>query len=102
MTPPRPADNSTNTASADELNPDTVGSESVIDVAVRFVAEQPGGVGRMLARHRQLADGQCAGCVTSLTPWPCSVASIALSAQQRLIEAYPLGVSRGGRGPARP
>lgn len=55
---------------------------SVIDVAVRFIAAEPGGIERMLARHRRLPDGVCAGCLTHATAWPCVAADLALMARQ--------------------
>ena len=64
------------------MDTDRVPVDSVIDIAVRFVADQPGGVDRMLARHYLLPDGLCAGCVTNLTRWPCFAANLALSAQR--------------------
>jgi hypothetical protein len=53
----------------------------VIDVAIEFIAH-PGNAERALAVHRKLADGLCAGCLTQLARWPCSVAHIALQAQR--------------------
>jgi hypothetical protein len=55
---------------------------TVIDVAVQFMAG-PGRAERLLAVHRRLPDGLCAGCLTQLTKWPCPVASIALQAQRQ-------------------
>ncbi len=48
-----------------------------IRVAAEFVAAQPGGADRTLARHHRRTDGTCAGCLGALTPWPCTVAVIA-------------------------
>jgi hypothetical protein len=48
-----------------------------IDVAVTFVAAQPGGARRVLARHRRLPDGTCGGCVGTAAPWPCTAATVA-------------------------
>ena len=50
--------------------------------AVRFIAEQFGGPGRVLARHRTAANGLCAAC-SSVRPvrWPCVLASMALQAE---------------------
>lgn len=55
----------------------------VIEAAVDFLASEPGRADRALAKHRKLADGLCAGCLTSLTRWPCPIANIALMAQAR-------------------
>jgi hypothetical protein len=55
---------------------------SAFDIAVQVVAHQPGMAERILAVHRRLPDGLCCGCLTSLTEWPCTVASIALQAQR--------------------
>lgn len=54
----------------------------VIETAVDFMAHQ-GNVERVLTAHRRLADGLCSGCLTQVTRWPCSVAAIALRAQER-------------------
>jgi hypothetical protein len=50
--------------------------------AVRFIADQYGGPGRVLARHRTTASGLCAAC-SSVRPvqWPCSIAAMALQAE---------------------
>lgn len=53
----------------------------VIQTAVWFVATQAGGPARILAAHRRLPDGICAGCVTTPTRWPCTAAAIAVTAQ---------------------
>ena len=45
-----------------------------------FVASQAGGPARILATHYQLDDGNCAGCITALTRWPCTAANIAANA----------------------
>jgi hypothetical protein len=52
--------------------------------AVRFIADQFGGPGRVLARHRTTANGLCAAC-SSVRPvrWPCSIAAMALQAELR-------------------
>jgi hypothetical protein len=52
----------------------------VIETAVWFVASQAGGPARILATHYQLDDGNCAGCITALTRWPCTAAHIAANA----------------------
>jgi hypothetical protein len=57
-------------------------NETEIDVAIRFMAQQPGGAERVLAIHRRLPDGRCRGCLTTVTMWPCPVARFAIRAQQ--------------------
>jgi hypothetical protein len=49
-----------------------------IDVAVAFVASQPDGAGRLLIIHQRLPSGNCSGCLSFPTPWPCTTAGIAL------------------------
>lgn len=51
--------------------------------AIRFIADQFGGPGRVLAHHRTTANGLCAAC-SSARPvrWPCSIAAMALLAEQ--------------------
>jgi hypothetical protein len=58
-------------------------AETVIDVAVWFVATQVGGWERTLARHQPLPSGLCGGCSSRPVRWPCSVASIADKARER-------------------
>lgn len=48
-----------------------------IVTAAEFMAAQPEGPDRALARHRRLSDGRCAGCLTAPSPWPCTAAVIA-------------------------
>jgi hypothetical protein len=50
--------------------------------AIRFIAEQFGGPGRVLARHRTTVTGLCVAC-SSARPvrWPCSIAAMALQAE---------------------
>jgi len=48
-----------------------------IEVAAWFVAAQPDGPDRALARHSRRPDGTCAGCRTTPVPWPCTTATIA-------------------------
>ena len=48
-----------------------------VDVATLFVAGQVGGAARILTLHHRREDGYCAGCVATLTRWPCTVAAIA-------------------------
>jgi hypothetical protein len=52
--------------------------------AIRFIADQFGGPGRVLARHRTTVTGLCAAC-SSARPvrWPCSIAAMALRAELR-------------------
>jgi hypothetical protein len=52
--------------------------------AIRFIADQFGGPGRVLAHHRTTGSGLCAAC-SSVRPirWPCSIAAMALLAEQR-------------------
>jgi hypothetical protein len=52
-----------------------------IAAAVAFVAAQPDGSRRALARHRRLPNGACAGCLTTPTRWPCTIATIARLAE---------------------
>jgi hypothetical protein len=56
---------------------------SCIDVAARFVASQPDGPRRSLARHCRRRDGYCAGCLHTPTAWPCVLAVIAQKALAR-------------------
>ncbi|WP_219414050.1 hypothetical protein [Pseudonocardia nigra] len=77
---------------------------SVVDIAVQFMAQQPGGAERVLALHRPLADGLCAACLTTVTRWPCSIASLALLARPHIGStnaiATPVPADREGyRGP---
>ncbi|MHA6629333.1 hypothetical protein ACU61A_28185 [Pseudonocardia sichuanensis] len=51
--------------------------------AVAFMASQPGGAGRTLAAHRRRPDGYCTGCMHTLARWPCTVARIAIKAEER-------------------
>ncbi len=53
-----------------------------VDAAIHFMAQQNGGVERVLKIHRRLRDGRCRGCLTTVTTWPCPVARLALRAQQ--------------------
>ncbi|WP_214406244.1 hypothetical protein [Pseudonocardia lacus] len=53
-----------------------------ITVAAEFVAAQPDGTRRTLRQHRRLDDGNCAGCLTRPTPWPCTAAVIAHTARR--------------------
>lgn len=55
----------------------TPGRPDCIAAAAEFVAAQPDGPTLALARHRRLADGNCASCVATPTPWPCTTAVIA-------------------------
>lgn len=57
--------------------------------AARFIAAQPGGADRLLAKHRPDANGRCCGCSTpgTGTPdkrWPCSIFTLATNAQAQL------------------
>lgn len=60
-------------------------AESVIDIAVQFVAMQVGGWERTLARHQPLPCGLCGGCSSRPVRWPCSVAVIARKARERQV-----------------
>jgi hypothetical protein len=55
-----------------------------VDSAIRFIADQYGGPGRVLAHHRTTVSGLCAAC-SSVRPirWPCSLAVMALQAELR-------------------
>lgn len=55
---------------------------SPVEVAVAFMATQPGGPERTLAQHRHLSNGLCSGCLHRAVAWPCSVARIAALAEQ--------------------
>jgi len=61
----------------------------VIEAAVQFVAAQAGGPARILATHHRLEDGSCAGCITTMTRWPCSAARIANSARRAVSDPAP-------------
>lgn len=63
-------------------SPDESTEPKCIDTAVQFVADQPGGADRTLARHRRLPDGACAGCLSHPTRWPCTAAAIAQRARR--------------------
>jgi hypothetical protein len=59
--------------------------DNCFDVAARFVADQPGGPGRLLNEHRPDDRGLCCGCLrpgTGMTylPWPCPITRIAQAA----------------------
>jgi hypothetical protein len=60
-------------------------SESVhVESAIRFIAEQFGGPGRVLAHHRTTGSGLCAACASVRhVRWPCTLAAMALLAEQR-------------------
>ena len=64
-------------AAVSDQRPDRRRDES-IDVAVAFVAAQPGGAGRLLIQHQRLPSGNCGGCLSFPTTWPCATAGIAL------------------------
>jgi hypothetical protein len=53
-----------------------------VESAVRFIADQFGGPGRLLARHRTTASGLCTACSSvRYVRWPCSIAAMALQAE---------------------
>jgi hypothetical protein len=53
-----------------------------VDSAIRFIAEQFGGPGRVLAHHRMTASGLCAACSSVRhVRWPCSLAAMAVQAE---------------------
>ena len=53
-----------------------------VESAIRFIAEQFGGPGRVLAHHRTTVSGLCAACSSvSHVRWPCPVAAMALQAE---------------------
>ena len=54
-----------------------------IDAAARFLADQPGGVERILAAHRRREDGRCVTC-TRADHWPCTMVAIARRANAYL------------------
>ena len=55
-----------------------------VESAIRFIAEQFGGPGRVLAHHRTTGSGLCAACSTvGHVRWPCPLAVMALLAEQR-------------------
>src|SRR3954466_12216667 len=54
--------------------------ETVVDLAARFLASQPGSAARALDRHRPRPDGRCPGCAVTLAHWPCFVAAAARAA----------------------
>ena len=55
----------------------THGQAHAVEVAASFVAAQTGGAARILTLHHRREDGYCAGCRTTPTRWPCTVAAIA-------------------------
>ena len=54
---------------------------SCIEVAARFLADQPGAVDRALRMHRRGPNGRCRGCGAAAPRWPCAVATSALRAR---------------------
>jgi hypothetical protein len=55
-----------------------------VESAIRFIAEQFGGPGRVLAHHRTTASGLCAACSSVRhVRWPCPLAAMALLAEQK-------------------
>jgi hypothetical protein len=50
--------------------------------AIRFMAAH-GNAERALRQHRMLSDGMCSGCLTQLMRWPCPIATLAMTAQER-------------------
>lgn len=65
---------------SDDDGDDYLAAQRTFAAAVAFMAAQPGGAQRTLALHRRRPDGYCAGCVHTLSRWPCTVARIALTA----------------------
>ena len=63
------------------------GSSACIAVAARFVADQPGGIDRILHAHRRRSDSSCTHHAHTATPWPCSAVTIAHAAQQLIDSA---------------
>ena len=59
-----------------------------ITVAARFVANQPGGIDRILHAHRRRPDGSCTHHARTATPWPCSAVTIAHTAQQHAAQQH--------------
>jgi hypothetical protein len=57
-------------------------TDGCIAVAARFVANQPGGIDRILHAHRRRSDGSCTHHAHTATPWPCSAVTITHAAQQ--------------------
>lgn len=57
---------------------DAIGS--CVEVAARFLADQPGAVDRVLAEHRNASDGHCLGCRAKPVRWPCFIVTIAQAA----------------------
>lgn len=54
-----------------------------VEMAARFVAEQPGGAGRIFERHEARGDGTCTGCgVYRPVQWPCLMIFIARRAEE--------------------
>lgn len=53
-----------------------------IDVAVEFLARQPGAVDRALAMHQSDSGGWCTECRVTPVRWPCTTAGIALRARR--------------------
>lgn len=56
--------------------------DACIAEAARFVADQPGGIDRILHLHQRRPDGSCTHHAHTPTPWPCSAVIIAHAAQQ--------------------
>lgn len=53
---------------------------TAVEMAIRFVAAQPGGAGKILSAHCRRPNGLCAGCAATPTRWPCPVGRIATDA----------------------
>jgi hypothetical protein len=55
-----------------------------VQTAIRFIAAQFGGPGRVLARHRTTVTGACAACSAARpVHWPCSIAAMAMQAERQ-------------------
>lgn len=74
---------------------DDAPSAACIAVAARFVANQPGGVDRILDAHRRRPDGSCTHHAHTATPWPCSAVAIAHAAQQQRADSNPSPADAG-------
>jgi hypothetical protein len=66
--------------SADGDDPTGYTRISGVETAIRFVAAQPDGAGRILSVHYRRTNGLCAGCTATPISWPCPVGRIATDA----------------------
>jgi hypothetical protein len=66
----------------DKCTPAARRGESVLELAGRLLARQPGSVARVLAEHRERPDGCCSRCGPTSGVWPCFTVSAAREAER--------------------